>query len=309
MKLYSNASGQMQTLRAALLPGFISITYRRERWETTPNGIPDGDFIDVDFVDSRDPNSPLVILFHGLEGSSQSHYALTLMSEIQELGWMGAVPHFRGCSGENNRLLRAYHSGDAVELEWIIKKIAQEHPKRQLFACGISLGGNALLVWLGSHFPTTKIIKGAAAISVPFDLAASVETLSKGFNLIYTRHFLRTMKQKALSKNLEPAFQMNLRNATTLGEFDEAFTAPVHGFRDANDYWYQSSSKRFLHEIGVPTYLINAQNDPFFPTHLLPIPSQVSKWVQLNQPINGGHVGFNGKKLTGSLIHFFRNCL
>lgn len=298
----------MQTLRAALLPGFSSFLYRRERWETTPNGIPDGDFIDVDFVDSLDICSPLVILFHGLEGSSHSHYALTLMSEFKKIGWMGVVPHFRGCSGENNRLPRAYHSGDAIELEWIIKKIAEQYPNRPLFACGISLGGNALLVWLGSHFSTTHLIKGAAAVSVPFDLAVSVQTLAKGFNLVYTRHFLRTMKQKALSKNLDISFQDPIRNAKTLGEFDEAFTAPVHGFKDAMDYWTQSSSKSYLLDVRVPTYLINAQNDPFFPAEFLPNQNQVSQWIQLHQPQEGGHVGFNGKKLAEDLVQFFLSC-
>lgn len=308
MKLYATVSGQMQTLRAALLPTFTSFAYRRERWETTPHGIADGDFIDVDFVDSLDPCSPLIILFHGLEGSAKSHYALAMMSELKERGWMGAVPHFRGCSGENNRLERAYHSGDAVELDWIIQKMAEQHPTRPLFACGVSLGGNALLVWLGSQLSTNKLIKGAAAISVPFDLAIAVDTLSKGFNLVYTRHFLRTMKQKALSKILNVASIPLLQKAQTLGDFDEAFTAPVHGFKDASDYWTRSSSQSFLLEIGVPTYLINAQNDPFFPANLLPNQNQVSKRVELHQPLHGGHVGFNHKKLANDILHFFCTC-
>jgi uncharacterized protein len=309
MELYSSVCGQLQTVRAALRPLSVAYTYRRERWETMPHGIPDGDFIDVDFVDNIDPCSPLIILLHGLEGSSRSHYALTLMSAIQEIGWMGAIPHFRGCSGENNLLPRAYHSGDAVELDWIIKRIAALHPNRALFVCGVSLGGNVLLVWLGSHFPATQLIKGAAAISVPFDLEVSVDTLSKGFNLLYTRHFLRTMKQKALSKNFEPSYQELIRQARTIGDFDEAFTAPFHGFKDARDYWTKASSKSYLSEVGVPTLLMNAQNDPFFPAELLPNQDQVSKCIQLHQPLNGGHVGFDDKLLSSSLIEFFRNCL
>ena len=284
------SGGHAQTIFPALFSYRPRVNYRRERWESAPGGVVDGDFIDVDFVDAEDQAAPLVVMFHGLEGSSDSHYALALMKMLRERGWAGAVPHFRGCSGEPNRIMRAYHSGDAAEIDWILKRIHKENPKRRLYVCGVSLGGNALLVWLSGQ--TQSFVHAAAAISAPLDLAASGAALSVGFTQVYTHHFLRTMKKKALLKLTAPAQRKLLTDAKNLHDFDDVYTAPVHGFRDADDYWKRASSKSMLRQIQVPTLILNALNDPFLPSGALPKVSEVSAAVTLEQPEEGGHVGF-----------------
>ena len=304
------AGGHAQTIIPALLSYRPRVRYRRERWESTPGGVVDGDFIDVDFVDASDAGAPMVVMFHGLEGSSDSHYALAMMKMLKDRGWAGAVPHFRGCSGEPNRILRAYHSGDAAEIDWILKRIHQENPKRLLYVCGVSLGGNALLVWLASQ--AQSFVKAAAAISAPLNLAASGAALEIGFTQVYTYHFLRTMKKKALLKlTAEPARKL-IREAKNLHDFDDAYTAPVHGFRDADDYWSRASSQPLLRQIRVPTLILNAKNDPFLPRDSLPGQSDVSEFVTLDQPEEGGHVGFTqgfypGRNdwLPARLLQFF----
>ena len=277
--------------------------FRRERWET-----PDGDFIDLDWKEnlSADGNErPLLVLFHGLEGSSNSHYARTMMHAVAALGWTGVVVHFRGCSGEPNRLPRAYHSGDSEEIDWILRRIKQYHPDRPRFAIGVSLGGNALLKWLGERETSAQAILDAAiAISAPFDLTASGHHLARGFNNVYTRHFLDTLKRTSAAKlrrfpNLFDEHRM--RKATTLYAFDDAVTAPLHGFAGADDYWFRASSKPWLPGIRVPTLLLNARNDPFLPAHALPSSGQVSATVQRDFPQEGGHVGFVSGNLPGRL--------
>ena len=167
----------------------------RERWE-----LPDGDFIDVDRLPVR-AGKPLVLMFHGLEGSSRSHYTRALLRTLEARGWNGAVPHFRGCSGEPNRKLRAYHSGDAAEIDWILRRFAERYPDVPRYASGVSLGGNALLVWLGQQGDGAKsVLSAAAAISAPLDLAACGHHLARGFNQIYSLNFLATMKRNALAK-------------------------------------------------------------------------------------------------------------
>jgi predicted alpha/beta-fold hydrolase len=278
------------------------VNYRRERWDT-----PDGDFIDIDWLETQRSESvkPLVVLFHGLEGSSRSHYALTLMAALQATGWHGAVVHFRGCSGEPNRLPRAYHSGDSVEIDWILRRFRQDHTSGPLFAIGISLGGNALLKWLGERrVEVSNIITAATAVSAPVDLMAAGDGLGSGFNLFYARNFLITMKRKTLAK-LDRFPDLCDRNrllaARTLREFDNIVTAPLHGFRDTDDYWTRASSKPLLKDIAVPTLMINAKNDPFLPAHALPSPQDVAPSVTLKQPEHGGHVGFTTGTFPGHL--------
>ena len=277
--------------------------FRRERWDT-----PDGDFIDLDW---RDPAAdgtgarPLVVLFHGLEGSSDSHYARALMHAANERGWGGLVVHFRGCSGEANRMPRAYHSGDSAEINWILRRIRQTHPARALHAVGVSLGGNALLKWLGEQQESARaIIASAVAVSAPFDLTACGHNLARGFNRIYTRHFLNTLKPTSAAK-LErfPGIfcEGRLRKASTLYDFDDVVTAPLHGFASADDYWFRASSKPWLGAIRVPTLLLNARNDPFLPAHALPLADQVSGEVLLDFPDEGGHVGFVSGQFPGRL--------
>ena len=266
--------------------------WRRERWDT-----PDGDFIDVDF--SSHPagaNAPTLVLFHGLEGSSSSHYAKALAQVCAQRGWHLAVPHFRGCSGEPNRLLRAYHSGDADEVDWILRRL-QQGASGELLAMGVSLGGNALARWAGlQQQAAAELVKGAAVICAPLDLVAGGVNLGQGLNRwIYTPVFLRTLVPKALAKwQQAPGLfdRQRLQRARTLHDFDDVFTAPVHGFRDADDYWRRASAKPLLKQVAVPLLLLNARNDPFVPVHSLPTPDEVSAAVQLWQPPHGGHVGF-----------------
>ncbi len=287
--------GHTQTLLPALFAKRPIVDYRRERWVT-----PDADFIDIDFIDG-DKDRPFVVLFHGLEGSSNSHYARALMAHLHSLGWSAAVPHFRGCSGEINQNPRFYHSGDAAEIEWIARRLHQSHqtknPNGKFYACGVSLGGNALLRFLGEAQTQASFIDAACAISAPLNLTQSGAALSRGFNHIYTRNFLQTLKPKCLEKlkqfpNLFDAKKMLA--ARTLYEFDDVVTAPLHGYRDVDDYWHSAGACHVLNEISIPTWVLNAQNDPFMPAQYLP--QNASKFVTLDYPIHGGHAGFS--KLT-----------
>jgi predicted alpha/beta-fold hydrolase len=275
--------------------------YRRERWET-----PDGDFIDVDRIDvahMRATRSPLAVLFHGLEGSSHSHYARALMHAAQRRGWRGAVVHFRGCSGQPNRLSRGYHSGDSAEIDWVLRRLRSEQPAGPLFATGVSLGANALLKWLGEWGNAAhKVVDAAAGISAPLDLAAANEALSHGFGLIYARHFLRTLIPSALAKLARHPGLFDataVRASRTLRDFDDVITGPLHGFRDAADYYARSSSGPFLTRIAIPTLVLNARNDPFLPAAALP--TRASDAVILEQPDEGGHVGFVSGPFPGHI--------
>jgi uncharacterized protein len=290
--------GHAQTIYPLLIKA-PSPAYRRERWAT-----PDGDFIDLDWLDG--PNeAPLLLLFHGLEGSSASHYARALMVAVQARGWAGVVAHFRGCSGELNRLARAYHSGDSDEVDWVLRRLRERFPTRRLYAVGVSLGGNALLKWLGERESVAgDVIAAAAAVSAPLDLAACGHHLGRGFNRVYTAHFLRTLKKNAAQKLVRfPGIfdGHRMAGARTLYEFDDVVTAPLHGFLGADDYWRRASAKPLLRGIRVPTLLLNARNDPFLPAHVLPGPDEVSSSVVLELPHEGGHVGFVAGSLPGRL--------
>ena len=280
--------GDLQTIYPAVAVNKPEVGFRRERWDT-PCG---QDFIDVDFVDGARPDAPFVMLFHGLEGSSNSHYARGLMAAVQERGWNGAIPHFRGCSGEANLAPRFYHSGDAEELDWIIRRLRPRFPG-PFYVAGVSLGGNALLRWLGEQQHGAEIIDAGVAVSAPLDLAAGGAALSKGFNRLYTRMFLESLKPKALAK-LErfPGLfdRAALLASRDLYSFDNVVTAPLHGYRDTDDYWNRASAKHVLHDITVPTLVLNARNDPFLPGIYLP--ASAAPCVTLDFPELGGHVGF-----------------
>jgi uncharacterized protein len=291
--------GNLQTIYAALCVARTKVEYRRERWDT-----PDGDFVDVDWLDGA-AGAPLVVLFHGLEGSSHSHYALALMAEVRALGWSGAVYHFRGCSGENNRLPRVYHSGDSAEIDWALRRLRLTRAGRPLLAVGVSLGGNALLKWLGEEGEAaTAIVDAAASVSAPLDLSATGYSLERGFNMVYTRMFLTTLKKKMFDKLTDYPDLVDVaatRRARTLYDFDNAVTAPLHGFRDTDDYWTRASAKPWLQHIALPTLVLNAQNDPFMPASALPLPDEVSAQVLLEFPQTGGHVSFIAGPFPGNL--------
>jgi predicted alpha/beta-fold hydrolase len=292
--------GHLQTVMAALFPP-PSVAFLRERWDT-----PDGDFIDVDFA--GDPQAArLAVLFHGLEGCSDSHYARLLARALPAAGWRVAIAHWRGCSGEPNRKPRAYHSGDTAEIDWIVRKFPTP-----VDAIGISLGGNALLKWLGERgAEATALVRHAAAVSAPLDLAAAGHALDRGLNrLLYTRMFLSTLKPKSLAQlqRFPDLFDaQKVRRSRTFREFDDVYTAPLHGFRGVDHYWTSSSSGPWLERIQVPTLVINARNDPFLPEQALEAASlKAASSVLLEFPRSGGHVGFRGKWLAQRLIEFFR---
>lgn len=287
-------NGHWQTIGAALWARrgvAATLAWQRERWTT-----PDGDFIDVDHI--VPPGAvAMLVLFHGLEGSSASHYAQAFAAEAQRRGWAIAVPHFRGCSGEPNRAPRAYHSGDFEEIAWMLARVARRWPDWPRVAVGVSLGGNALLRWLqeaGAGAAAT--VRAAAAISAPLDLAAAGAAIDRGLNrVLYARMFLRTMRRKAQEKWARFPGLFDLERvlaARTLHAFDDAFTAPLHGFRGVEDYWRRASSRPHLHAVRVPTLVLNARNDPFVPAASLPDSAQAGPYVQLWQPAQGGHVGF-----------------
>lgn len=291
--------GNLQTLWAALYArtGFgPPVTYRRERWTT-----PDGDFVDADWLvcdAAPEPSTqaPLLVLFHGLEGSSRSHYALAFADVAREHGLQFVVPHFRGCSGEINRAPRAYHSGDFEEVDWILARLRAQHTG-PLLAVGVSLGGNALMRWAAEAGESAaRSVDAAACVCSPLDLAAGGAAIGRGFNRwVYTTMFLRTMKPKALRKLAQHPGLFDaqaLMAARDLYAFDNLFTAPLHGFRDTDDYYARASALPHLHRIRVPALALNAANDPFVPAASMPRSGEVGPCVTLWQPAQGGHVGF-----------------
>ena len=283
----------LQTLWGPLLRRGRRPTLRRERVET-----PDSDFLDLDWLVGRARDVPLVVILHGLEGSSRSHYASGLLRELEQVGWRGVVVNFRSCSGEVNRSRRMYHSGDTEDLDFVLGRLIAREPNLRLGLVGVSLGGNVALKWLaerGDKAPSQ--VAGAVAISTPFDLAACAATLDRGLNrALYTVNFLSTMKSKLDKKaqlydgviNLQAA-----RKARTFAHYDRLVTAPLGGFANEHDYWARSSSGPLLPQIRRPTLLINALNDPFIPASTLPRALVAeSGWLEAAFVPEGGHVGF-----------------
>lgn len=312
--------GNLQTIWPALVAKRLfgpAPQYRRERWTS-----PDDDFIDVDWLAPQaatgassteagaipgameSPEArPLLVLFHGLEGSSSSHYAIAFADYARERGAAFAVAHFRGCSGELNYRPRAYHSGDFEEIDWILRRFRRVHDGA-IVAVGVSLGGNALMRWAGEmEGSASQVVRAVAAVSAPLDLAAGGAAIGSGFNrLVYTRMFLNSMKPKALAKLAQHPGLFDrdaLLAARDLYAFDNIFTAPLHGFKDTDDYWARASAKPLLSRIQVPALVVNALNDPFVPAWSLPTQKQVGASVQLWQPAHGGHVGFASGRLPG----------
>jgi len=285
--------GHAQTIAAALLARRPAVSYRREIWTS-----PDGDCIGADFAQPEPTaaGAPVLALFHGLEGSSSSHYALALMHEAASRGWRALVLHFRSCGAVPNRLARAYHSGDSDEADWMLRALAARWPAAPLHAAGVSLGGNVLSKWLGERSADARLLQAAAVVSVPFDLTAGGAALARGWNrLLYSRHFLRSMQRKAIAFDRSFPGRIDIARVTAsrdLYDFDEVFTAPLHGFRGTLHYWQAASSKPWLRSVAVPLLAINARNDPFVPAPSLPTPACVSRQVLLEQPLQGGHASF-----------------
>lgn len=301
--------GHLQTIWPALYAKRFSnapVEWRRERWTT-----PDQDFVDVDFCEAAasDSAKPLLVLFHGLEGSSSSHYAEAFADWAVQNKCDLAIPHFRGCSGTLNIAPRAYHSGDHAEIDFFLRKFKQQADAAQrpgLVAAGVSLGGNALMRWVGEQGQEAqKLVKAVASICSPLDLAASGKAIGEGFNRqVYTRMFLRSMKPKALAKlKQHPGLfdAQRMLDSKDLYEFDNVFTAPLHGFQNTDDYWRRASALPLMANIQIPALALNALNDPFIPADSLPSTHTVSPCVELWQPPHGGHVGFAKGSMPGHL--------
>ncbi len=287
--------GHSQTIASARLAPRPRVQYYRQRWQT-----PDHDFIDLDFTEPESTHHQyqnLWVLFHGLEGCSRSHYSVSMMHYVKQIGALGVVVHFRGCSGDQNLTPRAYHSGDSAELNWLLPLLRQKLAFIQnCQVIGISLGGNVLLKWLGElGSQAQQWVDCAVSISAPINLAAGAQHMASGFSRVYTQHFLRTLIPKALDKIRrfpglgEPE---KIKVCNNFIEFDNLVTAPWHGFSDAYDYYQKSSALQYLPGIAVPTLLVHAHNDPFLPGSYLPNSAQLPAVVQCLYPQTGGHVGF-----------------
>ncbi len=276
-----------QTLWPYLLRTRPRPPFTRERFE-----LDDGDFIDVDW--SGAGGGPIVIVLHGLEGGSRSHYVRGLSAALCARGLRTAVMHFRGCSGVPNRLARSYHSGETGDLGWLVDTLRRREPRTVLAAVGYSLGGNVLLKWLGEG---GRGLARAVAVSVPFELARAAARLERGFSRVYQWRLVSAMRTATRLKfqTLDSPIDLGgLEHLRTFREFDDRITAPLHGFRDAEDYYARCSSRRFLRGIATPTLILHASDDPFMTPAAVPTADELSAAVRLELSHTGGHVGFVG---------------
>jgi hypothetical protein len=265
------------------------VPLQRERLE-----LPDGDFLDLDWLAPVDANGPLVVVLHGLEGSSDSQYARGLLAAARRRGWRAVVMHFRGCSGEPNRLARSYHSGDTGDLAHVITELRARSPRLPIGVVGYSLGGNVLLKWLGET--GSAVIDAAVAVSVPYDLACAAERLARGVSRLYQWELLRRLRASLRRKCRRIALPLRVEAGAlrTFRDFDEHVTAPLHGFRGADHYYAVASARQYLPGIRVPTLLLHARDDPFMTEQAIPRPQELSATTTLELYAHGGHVGFVG---------------
>lgn len=303
----------LQTIIPARISPRPEVKYRREHWDT-----PDGDFILFDWClpEPKDPKTPILIHFHGLEGASDSHYAIALMHEASIRGWRGCVACYRSCGGELNRLPRAYFAGDTAECAWVVQCVHARFPEAPIYLAGMSLGGNYVAKYagdMGESIPS--YVRAIAAVGAPLDLVAGSEIVSHGANRFYAKMFLSTLQEKVERKIQIFGDFIDVRafrRVKNLYEFDEVYTAPIHGFKNGMDYWTRCSAKYVLPDVRVPLLLLNPLNDPFQPIWALPTESDISDFVFLEQPAEGGHIGFPTGKWPGTIdwlprhiLHFF----
>lgn len=295
----------LQTLWAALVRRKIQLPIHPERLE-----LPDGDFLDLAWVGNG--SGPRVLILHGLNGNIDSPYARGILQAILKQGWRGVFMHFRGCSSEPNRLARSYHSGETSDLQTVISELIRREPSSPLFAVGYSLGGNVLLKWLGEMGESGQEnpIQAAVAVSIPFELAKTAEHLKKGFSRVYQWRLLRELSAYHNRKFKHIPAPVSFGDVTklhTFWEFDNAVTAPLHGFKNANDYYEKSSSRQYLSKIKIPTLILHARNDPFTTLSALPEAHEVSKTVSLEFCQEGGHVGFVSGKYPWKPVYWLED--
>jgi predicted alpha/beta-fold hydrolase len=299
----------LQTLWGKLVRRPPRVPTRAERWPT-----PDGDELEIrrlDALPSSGRATPRLLILHGLEGTIRSHYVRGLLDQARRRGWAADVLIFRGCNGTLPRARRFYHSGETTDVDLVVRRLVREHSTQPIGVVGVSLGGNVLLKWLGERGNDLPAeVCAAAAVSVPYDLERGSRQIERGFSRIYTAHFLRTLRRKALAKLAqEPELfaEAPLRAARTLTDFDDAVTAPVHGFTSAQDYYARSSARHFLGDIRRPTLLLSAYDDPFLPREVLDdvaIMAAKNPCLTVEFHSRGGHVGFISGRVPWRSIYY-----
>ncbi len=278
----------LQTLWPAWVRRAPPIPMTRERLE-----LPDGDFIHLDWAGE---SGPIVVILHGLQGSSRSPHVRGLLGALCRRGWRGAVMHFRGCSGEPNRLLRTYHSGETGDVGHVVRLLRERHPSTPCAAVGFSLGGNVLLKWLAERGDRAEVA-AAAAVSVPFRLADAADRLERGFSRAYKRHFIADLHRTVLEKFKHRPGPLDLeavRRESSFRGFDNRVTAPLHGFRDAEHYYNVASCRQYLRGVARPTLIVHALDDPFMTRDVVPRREELAPSIRLEISASGGHVGFVG---------------
>lgn len=296
------SSPHLQTLWQPLFRRGPRPALRRQRLE-----LPDGDFLDLDWTGPL--QGPTVLALHGLEGSVRSPYIRGLLQVLAARGWRAVLMHFRGCSGEPNRADRWYHSGETTDLTTVVHWLRAHNPHAPLAVVGYSLGGNVLLKWLG-EWGARAPISAAVAVSVPFVLSAAAERLEVGFSRIYQWWLLRQLRASTLRKfstRPAPIDLSGIDTWRTFRKFDDRVTAPLHGFRDVEDYYWRSSSRPYLRRIRVPTLIVHARDDPFIDEGALPKTSELSRTTTLEVSARGGHVGFVAGRIPGRPIYWLEH--
>lgn len=284
----------LQTLFPVLARRRLELSTQAERLE-----LPDGDFLDLNWALDAPEQAPIVLVLHGLEGSLRSHYAAGLLQSLNHAGLRAVLMHFRGCSGEPNRLPRSYHSGETADLEYVLTLLRQREANTPLAAVGFSLGGNVLLKWLGEAGAQSGL-QAAVAVSVPFSLAIAADRLDRGVSRLYQAYLLHRLRRSVRAKQAHmtlPIQMDSLPQLDSFRRFDNAVTAPLHGFAGVDDYYARASSKAFLSQIVCPTLILQAQDDPFMTPEILPHATELSPAVCLELSRTGGHVGFIGGRL------------
>lgn len=295
---FSNA--HMQTLLPFLLKKSVHKKFTQQTLE-----LDDGDFLDLSWLGQPEDGKPIAVLFHGLEGSTDSHYVKTIMQSFQQQGWTGLLMHFRGCSHRLNRLPRFYHSGETGDARYLLEWLKQNYPESHLAAVGVSLGGNMLLK-LQAEYGNDSPLKAAVSICAPVQLASCAKRLDDGVSKIYQRHLIKQLNRKLYRKadliDYEKLIGLNkrdIKHIKTFWQFDDRVTAPLHGFKDVHDYYGRSSAKQYLKDIRKPTLMIHALDDPFMLQDAVPDVSELSESIDLELCEHGGHIGF----VSGSLRH------
>lgn len=277
----------LQTIWPTVMRRTQQLAIQSERLE-----LPDGDFLDLAWVGPQ--TGPIVIVLHGIAGSLDSPYASGILHALQQSNWRGLFIHFRGSSGIPNRLARFYHSGETGDLDYVVKFIKQREPQTTVAAIGYSLGGNVLLKWL-TECKDKNLLTTAVAISVPFELKTASEQINTGFSRLYQWYLLRNLRSMVKQKfanQKTPIDITNIDELQSLWEFDNKITAPLHGFKDAADYYEKSSTRHLLKNIAVPTLILQSSDDPFLTPDANPQPHELSDKITFELYNAGGHLGF-----------------